>query len=436
MPDTPHQAEAPGRRDTAPDRAAAGTPAAPDGPGTLEIPPMPAAPPPVPPAGGGLPALLRQGPAVWLSAGAFALALIALIVAVTSGGSDTQMPKAGATGPVGPAPTASRAAQPTESAESADSEPATEAPASPAATDTTTGAVQCPEPTVTVRDASGLEQALASAQPGTVIRLEDGRYEGKFVAKTPGTQQQPVFLCGGSGAVLDGGGIKKGYALHLDGASWWRVVGLTVTNSQKGVVADKVQHALIQGLTVDQIGDEAIHLRDFSSDNVVQGNTVSNTGLRRDKFGEGIYIGSAVSNWPTNSGGKPDNSDRNIIRGNTITATTAEAIDIKEGTTGGIVAGNTFDGSKQSGSHNDSWIDVKGNGWVIEGNTGNHSLKDGFQVHEVVKGWGRHNVFRNNRANVDGPGYGFWIQSPEDNDVACSNKASAAAEGLTNGKCS
>jgi hypothetical protein len=435
MPETPEQPETPQSP------VAAEKPAAPDGAVMLEIPPMPAAAPPVPPAGGsgGLPDWLRHGLAMWLAVGAFALALIALIVAVTGGGPGTQVPEARVSGQVGAAPATSRSQQPTEPADptgSATSAPATEAPAPPAPTDTAAGPVQCPGPTVTVQDTERLEQALASAQPGTVIQLEDGTYEGEFVAKTPGTQQQPIFLCGGGGAVLNGGGIKNGYALHLDGASWWRVVGFTVTNSQKGVMADKVQHAVIQDLTVHQIGDEAIHLRNFSSDNIVESNTISNTGLRRDKFGEGIYIGTAVSNWPTYSGGKPDNSDRNIIRGNTITATTAESIDIKEGTTGGIVVGKTFDGSKHSGSHNDSWIDVKGNGWTIEGNTGSHSLKDGFQVHEVVQGWGRDNVFRNNQADVDGPGFGFWVQSPEDNTVACNNKVSGAAEGLTNGTCS
>ena len=35
----------------------------------------------------------------------------------------------------------------------------------------------------------------------------------------------------------------------------------------------------------------AIHLRSRSTDNAVLDNHVSNTGLRRDKFGEGIYVG-------------------------------------------------------------------------------------------------------------------------------------------------
>ncbi|SFF45122.1 Right handed beta helix region [Actinacidiphila alni] len=294
--------------------------------------------------------------------------------------------------------------------------------------------VDCPAATVTVGDAASLKSALARAAPGTSIKLADGTYDGRFTAKTPGTADRPVFLCGGPGAVLDAGGIKGGYGFHLDGASYWRLVGFTVTNGQKGVVADKVRGSVIQGLTVRHIGDEAIHLRDFSSDNVVRDNTISDTGRRRDKFGEGVYIGSAKSNWCTNSDCEPDASDRNAVIGNRISATTAEAVDIKEGTTGGVLSGNTFDGARLSGSNNDSWVDVKGNGWLIENNTGTHSTEDGFQTHEILKGWGTGNTFKGNVARVDGPGWGFHLTS-DGNTVACDNKVSDAAKGLANVAC-
>jgi hypothetical protein len=222
--------------------------------------------------------------------------------------------------------------------------------------------------------------------------------------------------------------------LHLDGADYWRFVGFTVRNSQKGVMADGTNHAVISGLTVEQIGDEAIHLRKFSSDNVVEGNTIRDTGQRKDKFGEGVYIGTANSNWATITGGAPDTSDRNVVRNNTISATTAESIDLKEGTTGGTVTGNTFDGSALTGA--DSWVDVKGNGWTITNNTGNHSPADGFQTHQVYDGWGSGNTFAGNTANVDGPGFGFHLAPVLTNRVACSNKATGAAQGLANIACS
>jgi hypothetical protein len=294
-------------------------------------------------------------------------------------------------------------------------------------------AVTCPEATVTVQDTKSLEEALSKAAPGSSIALEDGTYTGKFVAQASGTAAQPIWLCGGAGAVLDGDGIKGGYVFHLNKAKYWRLVGFTVTNGQKGVVADTTVGSVIQGLTVHDIGDEAIHLRANSTDNVVLNNTISKTGQRRDKFGEGVYIGSAVSNWCTTNNCQPDRSDRNVVKGNKMSQVTSEAVDIKEGTTGGLVEGNTFDGSALSGA--DSWVDVKGNNWLIKGNSGTKSTLDGFQTHQILKGWGDHNVFTGNIATVDGPGLAFALRQPAGNVVACDNKFTAAGEGLSNIPC-
>ncbi|WP_371578283.1 right-handed parallel beta-helix repeat-containing protein [Streptomyces sp. NBC_01314] len=385
-------------------------------------------PPPAPERG---PA--RQ-PALWLAGGAFLLALTALIVAVTGDGGSEPEVTAGATTAGPRTPEVSEPAEepsplPTRSViEATPTEPATSG-------SVPDSAVTCPAATVKVSDTATLEQALAQAQPGDSISLGNGTYVGNFTAEISGTAAKPIFLCGGSGAVVDGGDTDDGYAFHLDRVSNWRLVGFTVRNAQKGVMADGVVGTVIQGLTVEQIGDEAVHLRNFSSDNMVRDNTIRDTGLRREKYGEGVYIGTAKSNWCTVSDCKTDTSDRNVVLGNHISDTTAESIDIKEGTSDGKVLDNTFDGSKLSGSHNnDSWVDVKGNGWLLQGNTGSHSPEDGFQTHKLVNGWGTGNIFKDNTANVDGPGYGFHLTS-DGNKVTCDNKAKDAAEGLANVDC-
>jgi hypothetical protein len=293
--------------------------------------------------------------------------------------------------------------------------------------------VTCPTPTVRVGDANDLTEALENATPGTTISLADSTYGGSFVATSSGTAEQPIFLCGGPGAVLDGGNIKGDYGFHLDHAKHWRLVGFTVTGAQKGIVADGTTGSVIQNLTVHDIGDEAIHLRAGSTDSVVLGNTISRTGLRRDKFGEGVYVGSAVSNWCALNDCQPDRSDRNVVKGNKIGQTTSEAVDIKEGTTGGVVKDNTFDGSALSGA--DSWVDVKGNNWLIKDNTGTNSTLDGFQTHQILKGWGDHNLFTGNAAKVNGPGLGFALRPPLSNVVACDNDVTGAAQGLSNISC-
>jgi hypothetical protein len=271
-------------------------------------------------------------------------------------------------------------------------------PAEPSAT---TGGDPPPEScrgkaTVEVATADELTEALDAARPGTTIQLAPGRYEGNFEASAKGTDEEPIRLCGSRDAVLDGGDIDGDYTLHLEGADHWQLTGFTVTGGKKGVMVDAGTGNRIEFLLVTSMGDEAIHLRTNSTSNAVVGNTVRDTGLRKPKYGEGIYVGSAESNWCRQTGCEPDHSDDNVIARNDIAGTTAEAVDIKEGTTGGRLTGNTFDGAAMVEA--DSWVDVKGNDWVIDGNRGSGSPEDGFQVHEVVDGWGRGNVFTGNTA--------------------------------------
>lgn len=290
------------------------------------------------------------------------------------------------------------------------------------------------KPDVTVGTADQLQDALAEARPGTAIRVKDGTYEGEFEIKESGTAAKPAELCGTAKAVLFGGPNDGGYTLHLDGADHWRILGITLRGGQKGLMADGTTGTLVDGITVRDTGDEAIHLRATSTDNVVQRATVRNTGLREEKFGEGIYIGTAESNWCDISDCKPDRSDRNVIRNNDIARTTAESVDIKEGTTAGILKDNTFSGVGMT--EGDSWVDVKGNEWVIEGNRGDQAPEDGYKVLQILDGWGQKNVFTNNVSVVGGDGYGINVTKQRDgNIVDCSNVARDAGEGLTTIDC-
>lgn len=377
--------------------------------------------------------LIRQRPVLALSlavgVGAVVFALV-ILLAVTRlesvrAGADRE-PGGGSGAPSGGASSPQATPQPRDRATASPEPPSPSLPPVPAA-------AVC-APSVVVSTAGQLSSALADARPGQTIGLADGRYVGNFVAAASGTPDRPITLCGSSRAILDGGGIASGYVLHLNHVANWRLVGFGVTNGQKGVMVDGTTGSVIQGLTVSRIGDEGIHLRDFSTDDAVVGNAISETGLRKPKFGEGIYIGTAKSNWGRFSEGRVDNSDRILIEGNRISATTAESIDIKEGTSDGVIRRNTFDGAALRGA--DSWVDVKGNGWLIEGNSGSRSPKDGFQTHSVYAGWGTRNRFVGNTADVGGPGYGIDLTPALDNVVACSNTASAAGRGLTNVTCS
>lgn len=267
--------------------------------------------------------------------------------------------------------------------------------------------VSCTGATTQVRDAAGLTAALASAKPGDVIQLADGEYRGSFTATAQGTPDRRITLCGSRNAVISGDG--PGYPLHLDSAAYWRVAGFTIRGGQKGLVADHAQGNVIEGMLIEQIGQEGLHLRAASTNNTVRDNEIRQTGLTSPEFGEGIYVGSAEKNWAQFGAGGPDRSDRNAIEGNKISDTTGECVDIKEGTTGGTLRANTFSGKALTGAPADSWVDVKGNDWVIADNVGSDSKADGFQVHQVVAGWGIGNKFHNNTATLDGTGLAINI---------------------------
>lgn len=251
----------------------------------------------------------------------------------------------------------------------------------------------CPADAQVVSDTDGLRSALASAGPGTVVAVAEGTYAGSFEVTASGTEAEPAVLCGAAGSVLDGGSTDEGYTLHLDGASWWRVSGLTVTGGKKGVMVSAGSDNVLDALTVHGTGDEAVHLRQGSSRNVVSGSTIYDTGLREAEFGEGVYVGSAESSWCDLTACGPDRSDGNVVRANTISSTSAEAVDVKEGTTGGQVVDNVLEGPV--GAAVDSLVDVKGNDWVVEGNTFGGS-GTAVQVQEVLDGWGRGTVVRGN----------------------------------------
>lgn len=290
-----------------------------------------------------------------------------------------------------------------------------------------------------VATASQLSAALNNAVAGQTIQLASGTYVGTFTLARSGTSSARITISGPSTAVIQGTSVGGGYGLHLDHSSYVTVRGLTLTNAQKGIIGDGVTNVLIDGVTVHDVGMEGIHLRSFSSNNTIQNSHVFSTGLSSPGFGEGLYVGSANSNWASYSGGQPDASNDNKLLNNTLGPNVAaECIDIKEGTTGGLVQGNHFDSTGITGQNfADSWIDVKGNNWQIVGNTGTNPsgslLVDGIQTHVQLAGWGNNNSFADNDLTVNAAGYGFNIVSTATGNVVYSNNTvRGAAKGTAN----
>jgi hypothetical protein len=310
---------------------------------------------------------------------------------------------------------------------------------------------------LSIDTSSELQAALDVAQPGDIIQLKSKIYVGQFKVRTSGTVSKPIRLIGSDQTVISGTSIEAGYGLHVTG-SRWIFESLSIRQFKKGMIFDHASFNIVKNVSISNIGEEGIHFRAESTDNLVTSCKVSRTGLSDPGFGEGIYIGSAKNHWCEFSNCLPDKSDRNKIKHSTIWSTAAESIDIKEGTTGTWVENNTLDGAGLTGANSaDSTIDIKGNSATILNNTIIRSsaprstvrpvapqlssspsrvFLDALQVHARVIGWGNDTIFKGNIILSKVPGFGIWIDPKSSGAfVSCSNKAFKASRGLSNQNC-
>ena len=324
--------------------------------------------------------------------------------------------------------------------------PTTAAPA-------TTAPPASSRPEIVVDTVDEIRAAVAGAKPGDVIRVVDGEYifKPRLVLPASGTQDAPITLRGSRNAVLRTKNASGDYGLHIVG-DYWRVEGLTVAHGSKGIVLDGSVGTVIDGVEVFDIGAEGVHFRSCSSDGVLRNSFVHDTGRTSAQYGEGVYVGSANSNWSQYQCGDRierapigDNTERVLIEDNVFEDITAEGADLKEGTDSGTLRRNVFRRAGISGQNSaDSAVDAKGNNWVIEDNVVSETdatwdddgvaspseFKDGFQAHNVYDGYGTGNVFRRNQVVGSIPGFGVGLYPGGGNVVTCDNSAPGAAEGL------
>ncbi|PPK91972.1 chondroitinase B-like protein [Kineococcus xinjiangensis] len=294
----------------------------------------------------------------------------------------------------------------------------------------------------TVRTVEEIRNAVATAKPGDVITVADGEYtiRPRLVVSANGTAAAPITLRGSRAAVIRSTSTGGDYGMHVTG-DHWRIEGLTVAHATKGIVLDQSVGTVIDRVEVHDIGHEGVHFRWCSSDGKLINSYVHDTGRTNAGYGEGVYVGSANSNWSKYAcvDGR-DNSERVLIENNVFRNIAAEGADLKEGTESGTLRGNLFDNVGFSGANSaDSAVDAKGNGWLIERNTvrnGTGSFLDGYQTHSVYTGYGVGNVFRGNTVEGRVPGWGFGIYPARSNTVACDNSAPQAAKGLASVPCS
>ncbi len=300
---------------------------------------------------------------------------------------------------------------------------------------------------VNVSNATELQNALNAAAPGQTITLANGTYSKSggctINAGVNGTAQSPITIKGNNNTIISSNSTATGNGIWLKGNSYWILDGFTVYKSKKAIMLDSSFHCTVKNITVNYIGDEGIHLRKYSSYNLVENCYVDSVGIVSGPAGtaEGIYVGSANGNWINYTYGNPDTCNYNIINANSFGDNIpSENIDIKEGTKGGTISNNIFNGKGLNGAnYADSWLDMKGSYYTIECNSGTTTLTDAYQTHVQIIGSGDYNTFTNNSSEAfSSNNYGINIQTSSGgktalNNIVCNNNTvKPGSKGLTN----
>ncbi|GAA4272458.1 hypothetical protein GCM10022258_17520 [Aquimarina gracilis] len=257
-----------------------------------------------------------------------------------------------------------------------------------------------PSGTIECSDVDCIIEAMKNAQPGDEIIITSGTYTApdkfnfgnkatRFGSDKNGTASKPITLRAKNPSnppILKGvNGTYDGYVMFILG-DYWILKDLVLEEGSKGIVFDNANHGLIENVVVRELGEEGIHLRDGSSNNLVKNCRVYNVGIKKPGIGEGLYVGSDKGQHESagQAGDIFDNKynprcDNNTIEGCIIGPNvTAEGADIKEGTKNTIIRNCTFSAEGLSGENSaDAFIDLKGAYAFVYNNTFN---RDGSTI--------------------------------------------------------
>jgi hypothetical protein len=275
--------------------------------------------------------------------------------------------------------------------------------------------------TVNVSSQSALSSALSNAQPGDRIVLAPGTYAGgKKVTNRSGTQSAPIVVCGPKSAVWTGD-------FRPDGISWWIFQGFTIRAAFQAFYAKHTRNTRLRGLVIYDVDQEAVHFLCNSTDNVLEGSHIHDTGLTKPSSGEAVYLGTWPGNLSVACGSTEDRSDRNHVLNNRFGPNVpSEDVDAKEGTSGGVIRGNVSDGGgkRAISGHFEASIAIKGStsGYVVEDNTLNPAAQDGSALGNgiyVYSGGSGHQI-RGNAIDMSGAG-GYGIKMNGSGTISCDN---------------
>ncbi len=154
-----------------------------------------------------------------------------------------------------------------------------------------------------------LQRAADSAQPGDVVHVADGSYQGMYV-ETVATEAQPlVFVADGAGAIIDAENPVTDDGINIENSAWVTVEGFVVDGmGRAGIRVVESPHVTVRGNVARNNFKWGI-LTGCSEDIVIEGNEASGSADEH-----GIYHSNSA--------------DRAVIRDNVVHDNNANGIHI------------------------------------------------------------------------------------------------------------
>ncbi|SMF05335.1 Right handed beta helix region [Alteromonadaceae bacterium Bs31] len=266
---------------------------------------------------------------------------------------------------------------------------------------------------IEVDTAEALQRALKNAQPNDEIILASALYEGlaseeasghleaHFFSDRSGTADGPIILRSENAsipAVLSGDSYTFNAVLQLAG-DYWEISGIQFGGAKNGIVLDGANHNVLDGISVNGVGERGVIIRNGSSNNTIRRSAILNTGKEPSasfpQNGEGIVVGSEADEWLTAvpEGAQDEKAYDNNIRNNSFGPNVrAEAVRINEGSLRTNIQHNIVDtrGITSTGDKASAFV-VKGNDTNISYNTIYNESGAGLNqvalAQNVVRAW-------------------------------------------------
>lgn len=208
-----------------------------------------------------------------------------------------------------------------------------------------------------------IQRAADVVEPGDTVGIQPGTYVG-FVVRVRGTASAPIVFSGVGTVAIDGAATADRDAVHIEGASYVTIEGLTVTGATRaGISAIECDHITVRHNRVDQNGRWGI-FSSFCDDLVVEHNEVSRSGTEHGVYASNSADRPVIRNnviWGNGMCGVHMNGDINFGGDGVISGAIVESNVIRDngrrggsaingdGVTGAIIRNNLLDGNHASG---------------------------------------------------------------------------------------